>query len=238
MKDKNQDEEFSLWDDGFFAESVSPAEMKEKMKTMHKGHSEDMNFSCKKCNKKISAHNKDWHDYMCDECFNEEYFSKGAQLKTGSEQTNGLMEKDEKEIAEKLENFNPKEHSISELCKEKGTGITTINEENEKLFYPILLAIEETIWDHCSENNSLKDSDVIESLKRIRDNIFSNGFKFNKMEDDVITKVKIVLFFNSYDKRDLSLSISKVLNSAKLHRSVGGSRGYLNFISEFFNQLE
>ncbi len=28
----------------------------------------------KKCNKKISAHNKDWHDGMCDDCFHKEYF--------------------------------------------------------------------------------------------------------------------------------------------------------------------
>ncbi|MBU4245932.1 MAG: hypothetical protein ABIF85_03065 [Nanoarchaeota archaeon] len=28
----------------------------------------------KKCNKKISAHNKDWYGGMCDDCFNKEYF--------------------------------------------------------------------------------------------------------------------------------------------------------------------
>jgi Zn finger protein HypA/HybF involved in hydrogenase expression len=33
-------------------------------------------FNCKKCNKKITSHNKDWHDYMCDECFNKTYFKK------------------------------------------------------------------------------------------------------------------------------------------------------------------
>jgi len=37
-------------------------------------HDEEMNYNCKKCNKKISAHNKDWHDGMCDDCFNETYF--------------------------------------------------------------------------------------------------------------------------------------------------------------------
>ena len=34
-------------------------------------HDEEMNFNCKKCKKKISAHNNDWHGGMCDECFDE-----------------------------------------------------------------------------------------------------------------------------------------------------------------------
>ena len=54
--------------------------MKKKMKTFHKKHDEDMNHSCKECNKKISAHNKDWHDHMCDDCFNNKYFPEDAQI--------------------------------------------------------------------------------------------------------------------------------------------------------------
>jgi DNA-directed RNA polymerase subunit RPC12/RpoP len=34
-------------------------------------HDEEMNYSCKNCKKKISAHNNDWHGGMCDECFNK-----------------------------------------------------------------------------------------------------------------------------------------------------------------------
>ena len=50
------------------------ARISEKMKTFHKKHDEDMNFNCRKCSKKISAHNKNWHDGMCDECYDKEYF--------------------------------------------------------------------------------------------------------------------------------------------------------------------
>ncbi|MBI5072592.1 hypothetical protein HZA99_02120 [Candidatus Woesearchaeota archaeon] len=94
-----------------------------------------------------------------------------------------------------------------------------------------------------SEDSSLKDSEVIESLKNVRDKIFSENAAFNRLEEDIITKLKVVLFMNNYDRRDLSLSISSVLKSAKLHRSVGGnkgygSRGYLDFISKFFNQMK
>ena len=73
-KDKIDDEEDDFWEEGYFAETMSSAEMKEKMKTIHKKHDENMDFNCKKCNKKISAHNKDWHNGMCDECFNKECY--------------------------------------------------------------------------------------------------------------------------------------------------------------------
>lgn len=64
-----------LWKKGGFIQSMSSEELEEKKKTIGKGHDEDMNFNCRKCNKKISSHNKDWHDGMCDECFNKEHFS-------------------------------------------------------------------------------------------------------------------------------------------------------------------
>lgn len=63
----------SFWSEGCFIEKVYPND-EERMKTFHKKHDEEMNFNCRKCNKKISAHNKDWHDGMCDECFNRQYF--------------------------------------------------------------------------------------------------------------------------------------------------------------------
>ena len=77
MKKENiEDEEDGLWEKGGFAETLGPKGIEERMKTFHKGHDEDMNYNCRKCNKKISAHNKDWHNGMCDDCFNEE-LSKG-----------------------------------------------------------------------------------------------------------------------------------------------------------------
>lgn len=68
-----------IWSDGGdFVETVSAAEMKDKMRTFHMKHDADddeqMNFVCKKCGAKISAHNKDWHAGMCDDCFGKEQF--------------------------------------------------------------------------------------------------------------------------------------------------------------------
>ena len=63
-----------FWAPGSFIQSINSSKIKEMKKTINKNHNEDMNFNCKKCNKKISAHNKDWHDKMCDDCFNKTYF--------------------------------------------------------------------------------------------------------------------------------------------------------------------
>lgn len=68
--------EDSLWEDGAFMESVSPEEMKQKERTIHMKHDEEMNYNCQKCNKVISAHNKDWHAGKCDKCFDEDNFPK------------------------------------------------------------------------------------------------------------------------------------------------------------------
>lgn len=71
--EEDEIDEDNFWDEGSFVETISPEEAKEKEKTIHKRHDEDMFYNCKKCNKQISAHNKDWHAGMCDECFNKEY---------------------------------------------------------------------------------------------------------------------------------------------------------------------
>ena len=72
-KEELEDSENELWEDGAFMETLGSHDIKEKIKTFHKKHDEDMNYNCKKCNNKISAHNKDWHNGMCDECFNKEF---------------------------------------------------------------------------------------------------------------------------------------------------------------------
>jgi hypothetical protein len=57
-KEKAERESDRLWHSGVYIGSVSSEEMKKIKKTFHKSLKEDMDFNCKKCNKKISAHNK------------------------------------------------------------------------------------------------------------------------------------------------------------------------------------
>ena len=75
-KEGVENREDNFWEEGYFAETLSSAGMEEKTRTFHMKHDEEMNYNCKKCNKKISAHNKDWHDGMCDECFDKTYYDK------------------------------------------------------------------------------------------------------------------------------------------------------------------
>ena len=67
-------DEENIWSDGSFAENLSSEDMKTKMRTFHMKHDEEMLFHCRKCDKPISAHNKDWHGGMCDKCFDKEIF--------------------------------------------------------------------------------------------------------------------------------------------------------------------
>ncbi len=67
MQKKHKDKA-GFWEEGYFAETMSSAEAEAKMRTIHMKNDEEMNFSCKKCGIKISAHNKDWHGGMCDDC--------------------------------------------------------------------------------------------------------------------------------------------------------------------------
>ena len=69
-------EEQTIWSDGSFMESLGPIDMKARRRTFYMKHDEEMNFNCSKCKKKISVHNKDWHNGMCDDCFDKEFFPK------------------------------------------------------------------------------------------------------------------------------------------------------------------
>ncbi len=119
-----------------------------------------------------------------------------------------------------------------------GTGFETINDNNRDTFFPLLFGIEEEIFLRYKEDASLTDSEVVDSLKKIGDNIFCDKFQFNVLESAIVRRIKAVLLLNDYNKRDVSLSISYILNSTKLHSAVDGKIGYLSFISEFFSKVE
>ena len=72
-------DENELWDEKDFFEDINKKQIKIKMRSFHMKHYKEMNFNCKVCNTKISAHNKDWHNEMCDNCFDKKYFNKNEQ---------------------------------------------------------------------------------------------------------------------------------------------------------------
>ena len=65
-----------FWDESSFVEAMSSEEAERKRRTIHMRHDEEMNFRCKKCDAKISAHNNDWHGGMCDSCFDRMFDGK------------------------------------------------------------------------------------------------------------------------------------------------------------------
>jgi|SRR3989338_6679468 len=139
---------------------------------------------------------------------------------------------------DEIGDIEPDEHTVASLCNDTGTGYEEINDSNKMAFLSIIMAIEEEIMVHYKKDNSLKDFDVIEALKNLRSNILSEKMHFNELEEGIIKKIKLILFLNEYGPRDLTMSISSVLKSVKLHRSMDGSRGYLSFISTFFDEMK
>ena len=75
MKKSKKANKDRFWSEGYFSETMSSKDAEQKMRTIHMKNDEEMNFNCKECSKKISAHNKDWHDCMCDKCFNKKHFT-------------------------------------------------------------------------------------------------------------------------------------------------------------------
>lgn len=63
----------ALWSDKTFAQAIDAHDIDEKLKTFHE-KSDEKPFVCRKCKVSISGHNKDWHEGMCDDCFNKEFF--------------------------------------------------------------------------------------------------------------------------------------------------------------------
>lgn len=72
----------SIWAEGSFTQTMSSEDMQEKMKTFHMKHDEDVNYDCRQCNTKISAHQRDWHDCLCEICFNKTHYPDSQERQT------------------------------------------------------------------------------------------------------------------------------------------------------------
>lgn len=136
--------------------------------------------------------------------------------------------------------FNYEELEKIRLCEitiEKLPVI--INDFNIKEYEIILSEIDSLIYDYYQKNKSIKDTDIIENLKIVRDN-FDDKFEKLSLSHILVSAIKSFLLVSErkYSVEEIKLCISKVLNSVKYHRKESGSRGYLNFISEFFENPE
>ncbi len=117
---------------------------------------------------------------------------------------------------------------------EGGTGYSGINDANREEFYPILEPIESAIAACYRSNPKLKDKDVIEALKNLRDTYGRRDGGNSPLERGILEAISPAVEesdrFNTYD---VIMCLRCLLGSAKLHHQEGGSRGYLDFIKEY-----
>ena len=125
--------------------------------------------------------------------------------------------------------------SLGELVPDGSRPI--INDNSREEYLPLLFSIEQLIFAGYEENPSLKDNDVIELLKNVRDGIWKDYEGKNELERGFIAGLKLELFrltHLEYTKGEVSACLSHVLNSVKRHRESGYGRSYLEFIKDFF----
>ncbi|MEW6222623.1 MAG: hypothetical protein AB1476_04860 [Candidatus Hadarchaeota archaeon] len=112
-----------------------------------------------------------------------------------------------------------------------------IDDSHRGEYLPLLFSIEQLIFTEYEENQSLRDGDVMELLKNVRDGIWKDYEGKNELERRFITGLKLEIFRLSglrYTKGEVSACISHVLNSVKRHREQGHGRDYLEFLRDFF----
>jgi len=115
-----------------------------------------------------------------------------------------------------------------------------INDNNRKEFMNILFSIESGIMKYYKKNPSIKDADVIKTLKNLRDKIWSDYDGDNEFEKIILYNLKSEVFNDlelGYTKGEISACISYILNSVKKHKEYG-DESYLEFIKKQFEKIE
>jgi hypothetical protein len=126
---------------------------------------------------------------------------------------------------------------ISDLAPDGPRPIIDDNTREEYL--PLLLRIEEFIFEYYRDHPSLKDGDVMVRLKNVRDGLWNVEEWKDEFERELVTRLKVALFNLRdlrYTKGEVSACISHVLNSVKRHREEGYERAYLDFVSDVFER--
>jgi hypothetical protein len=111
-----------------------------------------------------------------------------------------------------------------------GTGLESV-EFKDDLFLPLLLAIEEAIFEAYKAEPALTDAAVLFALDRlcmspeadVRNDPLAGNIQFS---------LRVTLSLNDYSRQDVRLCLRKVKQSANRHNKLSGTRGYLNFIRE------
>jgi len=110
----------------------------------------------------------------------------------------------------------------------KGTGIDSVDFKDDS-FLPLLMAIEEALYDAYRAQPSLTDAAALFALDRLCMSPEAD-VRNDPLACDIQIGIRVALSFNDYSRQDVRLGLRKVKQSAARHNKLAGTRGYLNFI--------
>jgi hypothetical protein len=127
-------------------------------------------------------------------------------------------------------------YTLKPLAELYGPGrvVSSIDPKDDH-YMPLLLRIEEDIITHDGAALDLSDGLVSLALDRMASNPAAAP------GSDALCRrlqlgLRLVLSLNDYSKQEVKLAIRKIAKSVELHTSLGGIRGYLDFIHRMFRR--
>ena len=113
-----------------------------------------------------------------------------------------------------------------------GEGKEVEIEGREDEYTSLLSSIESAISGYYKEHPGLLDRNVIFALHSLIKNP-EGKYPFNDLRRDIQLNLRFCLSLKKWSRQEVISCLRYVLRSVKLHRSVDGPRGYLDFIVNF-----
>ena len=111
-----------------------------------------------------------------------------------------------------------------------GTGRDTLDAK-DKMFEPLLMAIEQVFVDRSAVEPKLTDAAVGFALDRLC--MSPDAAPGDPLAVYVQLSLRLALSLGDYSRQDVRLALRKVRQSVARHTKVDGPMGYLTFIREF-----
>jgi hypothetical protein len=111
-----------------------------------------------------------------------------------------------------------------------GTGFDSV-EFKDDAFIPLLMSIEEAIYDSYRGVPSLTDAAVLFALDRLCMSPEAD-VQSDHLASIIQIGLRVTLSLNNYSRQDVRFCLRKVKQSATRHNKLAGTRGYLNFIRQ------
>jgi hypothetical protein len=120
---------------------------------------------------------------------------------------------------------------ITELFDGEGERVKIITGEEDE-YLSILFPIESSIVRYYNDNPEIKDNDVIIALQGLIKFLDEEPSADRPLRQEIHRSLRVTLSLNSYTHQETLAALEHVLKSVKLHKSLDGPTGYLDFIIE------